>query len=413
VISLQQIKKSALVALWFVFLTFPIMVIRVNTIEDVVQWRWYNILWVAIGSFVLSMLWAYMLEQRAKSGRRRKVVTRKEVTADAPLSERLRARLTEPRVRNRSFIVIGILAVAYPFVTSMYQTNIMITAMMYVVLGLGLNIIIGLGGMLNLGYIAFYAVGAYTYALLNLHFGVNFWLALPIGAALGGVMGILVGIPVLRLRGDYLAIVTLGFGEIVRIVLENWNSFSNGPQGIANIPRPGFFGVKMTLPQAMDYTYFIVIGLVVFTIFVVNRLEKSRIGRQWEAMKEDDIACQAMGIDKTRIKLAAFAMGATWAGMVGVLFAAKTTFINPASFTFMESAIILSIVVLGGMGSIVGVVVAAMLFVLLPEYLRAFADYRMLLFGAVMVAIMIFRPQGLITKVRRIYKFQPVAGEED
>jgi len=406
VISLQQIKKSALVALWFVFLTFPIMVIRVNTIEDVVQWRWYNILWVAIGSFVLSMLWAYMLEQRAKSGRRRKVVTRKEVTADAPLSERLRARLTEPRVRNRSFIVIGILAVAYPFVTSMYQTNIMITAMMYVVLGLGLNIIIGLGGMLNLGYIAFYAVGAYTYALLNLHFGVNFWLALPIGAALGGVMGILVGIPVLRLRGDYLAIVTLGFGEIVRIVLENWNSFSNGPQGIANIPRPGFFGVKMTLPQAMDYTYFIVIGLVVFTIFVVNRLEKSRIGRQWEAMKEDDIACQAMGIDIRKAKLAAIALGAVWAGMMGVVFAAKTTFINPASFTVWESIIVLCTVVLGGMGSIPGVIVGALVLILLPEYLRAFADFRLLLFGAILVIMMVFRPGGIIQKRRKAYTFE-------
>ena len=405
-ISLQQIKKSALVALWFVFLTFPIMVIRVNTIEDVVQWRWYNILWVAIGSFVLSMLWAYMLEQRAKSGRRRKVVTRKEVTADAPLSERLRARLTEPRVRNRSFIVIGILAVAYPFVTSMYQTNIMITAMMYVVLGLGLNIIIGLGGMLNLGYIAFYAVGAYTYALLNLHFGVNFWLALPIGAALGGVMGILVGIPVLRLRGDYLAIVTLGFGEIVRIVLENWNSFSNGPQGIANIPRPGFFGVKMTLPQAMDYTYFIVIGLVVFTIFVVNRLEKSRIGRQWEAMKEDDIACQAMGIDIRKAKLAAIALGAVWAGMMGVVFAAKTTFINPASFTVWESIIVLCTVVLGGMGSIPGVIVGALVLILLPEYLRAFADFRLLLFGAILVIMMVFRPGGIIQKRRKAYTFE-------
>ena len=287
----------------------------------------------------------------------------------------------------------------------------MTTALIYVMLGLGLNIVVGLAGLLDLGYVAFYAVGAYSYALLNYHFGLGFWMILPVGALLGALFGILLGFPVLRLRGDYLAIVTLGFGEIIRLILENWNAFSFGPSGIANIPRPGLFGIRMTLSEATVYIYYVMIGLCLFTIFVVNRLQDSRIGRAWIALREDEVACQAMGIDKTRTKLTAFALGATWAGMVGVIFAAKTTFINPASFTFMESAMILSIVVLGGMGSIVGVIVGAFLLILTPEYLRAFTNYRMILFGTTMVLMMIFRPQGIVTNVRRVYRFKK-AGEK-
>ncbi|OQX45357.1 MAG: branched-chain amino acid ABC transporter permease, partial [Candidatus Sedimenticola endophacoides] len=183
-----------------------------------------------------------------------------------------------------------------------------------------------------------------------------------------------------------------------------------GPSGIANIPRPGFFGIELSLDQAILYTYYLMAALVVITIFVVNRLQDSRLGRAWIALREDEIACQAMGIDKTRTKLTAFALGATWAGMVGVIFAAKTTFINPASFTFLESAIILSIVVLGGMGSIFGVLLGALILILLPEYLRALSDYRMLAFGAILVTMMVFRPQGLIANVRRSYRFRKNPG---
>jgi branched-chain amino acid transport system permease protein len=276
---------------------------------------------------------------------------------------------------------------------------------MYVVLGLGLNIVVGQAGLLNLGYVAFYAAGAYTYALLYQHFGIGFWMALPLGALAATVLGILLALPVLRLQGDYLAIVTLGFGEITRIVLENWNEFSFGPSGISGIPRPGLFGMEMSIHEATVYLYFLMILFCIITVFVVNRLQNSRIGRALLALREDEIACQAMGIDKTRVKLTAFALGSTWAGLVGVIFAAKTTFVNPASFTFLESAMILSIVVLGGMGSIPGIIIGAFLLILLPEYLRAFSDYRMLIFGIIMVIMMIFRPQGIVSGVRRTYTF--------
>jgi branched-chain amino acid transport system permease protein len=288
----------------------------------------------------------------------------------------------------------------------MYQTNIMITGLIYVMLGLGLNIVVGLAGLLDLGYVAFYAVGAYSYALLNHHFGIGFWVALPIGAGLGVLFGILLGFPVLRLRGDYLAIVTLGFGEIIRLILENWNAFSFGPSGIANISRPSLFGLHLSLQNATIYLYYLMILLVLFTIFVVNRLQDSRIGRAWVALREDEVACEAMGVDRRKTKLTAFALGATWAGMAGVIFAAKTTFINPASFTIWESIIILCIVVLGGMGSIIGVIIGALILILLPEYLRAFSEYRMLIFGAMLVLMMVFRPGGIVSDVRRTYKFE-------
>lgn len=302
--------------------------------------------------------------------------------------------------------ILALIIIPIVGVRNIFYLEVIFQISVFAALALGLNIVVGFAGLLDLGYVAFYAVGAYSYALLNHHFGLTFWAVLPIGAVLGATFGILLGFPVLRLRGDYLAIVTLGFGEIIRLILENWNEFSFGPSGIANIPRPAFFGIQFSLENVIIYVYYLMIGLVLFTIFVVNRLQNSRIGRAWIALREDEIACQAMGIDKTKTKLTAFALGATWAGMVGVIFAAKTTFINPASFTFLESAIILSIVVLGGMGSIIGVIIGAFILILLPEYLRAFSDYRMLLFGAIMVIMMVFRPQGIISKVRRTYKFE-------
>ena len=391
-----ELKKSFLTAIWFIFLTFPIMVIKVNTIEKLIVWRWKNLLFVGVFSFFASLLFRYVMRQKAK-GRAGKVEEFKQHLKYYVFSE--------PKIYCVLIAIIIIFAIIFPFCFSFYQTNIMTTALMYVVLGLGLNIVVGLAGLLDLGYVAFYAVGAYSYALLNYHFDIGFWVAMPIGAILAALFGIILGFPVLRLRGDYLAIVTLGFGEIIRLVLENWNEFSFGPSSIANIPRPYFFGLEKSLNTSTILLYFIALILVGITIFVVNRLQNSRIGRAWIALREDEIACQAMGIDKTKTKLYAFALGATWAGMVGVFFAAKTTFINPASFTFLESAIILSIVVLGGMGSTIGVIFGALIFILLPEYLRAFSEYRMLLFGAIMVMMMVYRPQGIISTRRRTYTF--------
>jgi branched-chain amino acid transport system permease protein len=378
-------------------LTFPLLVIKVNPVEKTIVWRWANMLWVgglSCSLFLLGRLIRALLDKHREHLRRGVHSPAWPAVAD---------------LLRRRWVYLPLLAVAlvilllFPTQCSTYQITILTTALMYMVLGLGLNIVVGVAGLLDLGYVAFYAVGAYSYGLLNLHFGIGFWTALPIGGLLGALFGLLLGFPVLRLRGDYLAIVTLGFGEIIRLVLENWGEFSRGPSGIANIPRPGLFGLNLSLAESIVYTYYLMILMALLTVFVVSRLQNSRIGRAWFALREDEIACQAMGIDKTRTKLAAFATGATWAGMAGVFFAAQNTYINPKSFTFLESAIILCIVVLGGMGSIIGVILGALVLILLPEYLRAFADYRMLVFGAVLVVMMIFRPQGIMTTTRRRY----------
>ena len=391
----EELKRSLTIALWLILLTFPIMVIKVNTIENVIIWRWMNVAGIGLAAFALSFIWQLFLQRKSN-----------KISASTGGTSILHRLLDEPGLYRPALILVGVFTLIFPFVFSHYQVNVMTTALIYVMLGLGLNLEVGLAGLLDLGYVAFYAVGAYSYALLNYHFGLGFWALLPAGAILAALFGILVGFPVLRLRGDYLAIVTLAFAEIIRLVLENWNSFSFGPSGISNIPRPGFFGIALTPEQAAIYMYFLLIILCVLTIFVTHRLQHSRIGRAWVALREDELACEAMGIDKTKAKLAAFALGATWAGMAGVLFAAKTTFINPASFTFMESAMILSIVVLGGMGSIPGIIIAALAIILIPEYLRFLGDYRMLLFGATLILMMIFRPGGLLTDRRRQYEFQ-------
>jgi branched-chain amino acid transport system permease protein len=397
-VSFKDFKAALGVSLWFVFLTFPIMVIKVDPIERIIRWRWENALYVAIVTFL------FYLGSRFYKMRQLRVSSDEEKTQES-------VNIIHSIIGNKKqmmilcFLLLAI-ALIFPHVFSVYQTNVMTTALMYVVLGLGLNIVVGMAGLLDLGFVAFYAVGAYSYALLNYHFQLGFWAVLPIGGTLAAIFGILLGFPVLRLRGDYLAIVTLGFGEIIRLILENWGEFSQGPSGISNIARPGFFGIDLSLEASIVYMYYLMVIGVIITIFIVNRLQDSRLGRAWIALREDEIACQAMGIDKRKTKLVAFSLGAFWAGIIGVVFAAKTTFINPASFTFLESAIILSIVVLGGMGSIVGVIIGALILILMPEYLRALSEYRMLAFGGVMVAMMVFRPQGMIANIRRTYKFE-------
>jgi len=406
-VTAKDIKRSGLFAVWFMFLTFPIMVIKVNTVNDTVEWRWLNMFIIGIATFVLSHVWKLLIDRR--EGR---IAADEEETQQVEKLT-LRERLDQkPKLMKTGSLVILALAVLFPIITGMYQTSIMITALLYVVLALGLNIIVGLGGLLVLGYIVFYGVGAYTYALLNYHFGLNFWLALPLGGIFAMVIGVLIAIPVLRLRGDYLAIVTLAFGEIFRIVMENWNALSFGPSGIANIPRPTIFGLNFSLQQSTDLTYYIILAFVVLTIFVVRRLEDSRLGRAWVAMREDEIAGEAMGIDMWKTKLAAFALSTFWAGVAGVIFAGKTTFINPASFTMWESIIVLCMVVLGGLGSIPGVIAGALIMTLLPEYLRAFSEYRMLIFGAILVVMMVFKPDGIIPAIRQKYEFKLGSGNK-
>lgn len=400
---LPELKKSFVTALWFVFLTFPILVIKVNTVRNTILWRWANMIAVFVMTMIFSWVWRRLLEKRARGER---LVDLSRVLPRNLLDVDIKTIFARKKVSRPALVVLLVLAVLFPFIAGMYQTNIVTTALMYVILGLGLNIVIGLGGLLQLGYAAFYAVGAYTYGILNTRFGLNFWIALPLGAVLAMLFGILLGFPVLRLKGDYLAIVTLGFAEICRIVLENWNDFSSGPSGINKIARPPLFGIKLTVPQSVIYLYFITLALVVLTVFVVRRLENSRLGRAWEAMREDSVASEAMGVNLTITKLSAFALGAFWAGLVGVLFAAKTTFINPASFTLMESILVLCIIVLGGMGSTAGVIIGALIIILLPEYLRAFTQYRMLLYGSILILMMVFRPGGIIPKVRKSYVFK-------
>src|SRR5574337_24230 len=302
------------------------------------------------------------------------------------------------RIDHRLLYIVALAAAVIPLGLNRYYIDVLTQVGIYVTLALGLNIVVGLAGLLNLGYIAFYAVGAYVYGLLATRFDLSFWQVLPLGGILAAVFGVLLGFPALRLRGDYLAIVTLGFGEMIRIVLNNWDSVTGGPNGVIGIARPGLFGFTFSHPI---HYYYLILAVVLLTIFIVGRLNRSRLGRAWTAMRDDEIAAEAMGIDLVKTKLLAFGLGATWAGFAGVFFASKMTFISPESFTFFESVLVLCMVVLGGMGSIPGVILGAAMLLILPEMMRQFALYRMLIFGAAMVGMMVIRPKGLLAARRR------------
>lgn len=319
-----------------------------------------------------------------------------------------------------TLIIIG--ALIWPFFVSRGSVDLATLVLIYIMLALGLNVVVGLAGLLDLGYVAFYAVGAYTFALLSQYYGVSFWFALPIGALLAALFGLVLGFPVLRLRGDYLAIVTLGFGEIIRILLNNMTSLTGGPNGIGGIPDPTLFGMEFgrrvkeegntsfhetfgiaySSEHKIIFLYLIALVLAVITALVIRRLMRMPVGRAWEALREDEIAARSLGLSRTAVKLSAFTIGAFFAGFAGTVFASKQGFISPESFVFLESAIILAIVVLGGMGSQIGVILAAIAVTILPELAREFSEYRMLIFGAAMVLMMVWRPQGLMP-MRRIH----------
>ena len=320
------------------------------------------------------------------------------------------------------FAMLGLLG---PAGSLKWINNYGIQILIYVMLGWGLNIVVGLAGLLDLGYVAFYAVGAYAYALLSTTFGLSFWICLPLAGMLAAFWGLLLGFPVLRLRGDYLAIVTLAFGEIIRVVLINWTDFSNGYAGISSIPRVTFFGIpfvdadngfaaltglEFSPIHRTIFLYFLILCLALVTNLVTLRLRRLPIGRAWEALREDEIACRSLGINTVNTKLTAFALGAMFAGFAGSFFAVRQNFVSPESFTFIESATILAIVVLGGMGSQIGVALAAVAMIGGTEILRELdflkaifgdsfdpAQYRMLIFGFAMVVMMIWKPRGLIS----------------
>jgi branched-chain amino acid transport system permease protein len=366
------------------------------------EWLAVGVVAVFAGRLALGFL-SERLETRRRAGR----------TLLPTLSETTQAKLSQRLLL--AAIAFAVLLPVFPF-TDRYVLDLGMTVLIYVLLGFGLNVTVGLAGLLDLGFVAFYAIGAYTFAILAKTFGLGFWTCLPLAGLMAATIATVLSLPILRLRGDYLAIVTLGFGEITHRIILNWSSLTGGPAGIGGMPRPTLFGLSFdkvpaegtvsfhklvgldfSVEHRMIFLYLIVLTLVFLVYWAVKTLRRLPVGRAWEALREDEIACRSLGINPTASKVSAYATGAFIGGMAGCLFAARQGFISPESFTFIESALILAIVVLGGMGSQIGVVIAALFIVLLPEFARGFAEYRMLFFGAAMVLIMIWRPGGLLS----------------
>ena len=386
------VLKYLFVPLWFGFLVFPFAGIK-------------DALFLALAIFTGEVIFFGLSRFEALSRIKEALESLLRIPAFTLFSKG-RVNTVLLKGHNILFVNIGLIVflTILPLFLNNYYIDVLTLAGLYAVLALGLNISVGLAGLLDLGYIAFYAIGAYTYALLSTKFGISFWFALPIGGLFASAIGFMLGIITLRLRGDYLAIVTLGFIQIVHLVLNNWNTLTGGPNGILGIARPSLASFKFSQPI---HFYYLILSIAVLTAVVISRLNNSRIGRAWIAMREDEIAAEAMGIDTTRMKCLAFSLGAFWAGIAGVFFAGKFAFVSPESFTFFESVFVLAMVVLGGMGSIQGAIVGATILIVLPEVLRGFASYRMLIFGAALVAMMVFRPQGLIGSPRRKVELHP------
>jgi branched-chain amino acid transport system permease protein len=394
------LRESALAGLLAIGLALPLVGIRLKETTGAGLGLEYRFTWV-IGAGVAVFV-----------GRALAAILRDRLP---PLRRPRAASKTVPTVVFSWMLVAFGFALPFTPFADRYIIDVGTSALIYVMLGLGLNVVVGLAGLLDLGYVAFYAVGAYAFALLSTQHAFSFWLCLPIAAVLAAFLGVLLGFPVLRLRGDYLAIVTLGFGEIIRILLINAQSFTGGPNGISGIPRPTFFGHPFTRTstdgrtpfhelfglefsplQRLIFLYYVILSLVLLTALLSDRLRRLPIGRAWEALREDEVACRSLGLNPTAVKMSAFAIGASFGGLAGTFFAARQGFVSPESFTFIESALILAIVVLGGMGSQIGIALAAIVVVALPEFAREFAEFRMLVFGAAMVAIMLWRPRGLV-----------------
>ena len=331
--------------------------------------------------------------------------------------------------KNLPRVLIGLIAVALmamPWIVNTFVSDVLGTVGLYILLGLGLNIVVGFAGLLDLGYVAFYAVGAYVTAILTSHASylvtddplrpspdtfTNFWIAIPITVLVAVTIGLVIGAPVLRLRGDYLAIVTLGFGEIIRIlVTSDWlKPYLGGPQGVTDAERVPFFGLNTRDPRIL---YYLILAFALFAVFISVRVKDSRVGRAWAAMREDEDIAEGMGVSVIKYKLLAFAMGAAVGSLGGAFFAAKLSVANPGSFTLLVSINVLAVVVLGGLGSVPGVIVGSLVLVGLPELLREFGEFRLHIYGAIIIAIMVLRPEGLIPDKRRAMELHAVEVHE-
>jgi branched-chain amino acid transport system permease protein len=391
----QELKKIVVYSFFLAILLIPMLGFKTTSFQPGRAFKTFGV-FVAI----LVLNFAVKLIR----SRRETVEARK-----TPFTERAGTWINRfPKIYSLGGLVV--LAAIFPLFANNYMIDVGITCLIYVCLGLGLNIVVGLCGLLDLGYIAFYAVGAYSYSLLNLTFGLSFWSALPIGIVLGMIVGCIIGYPTLKMRGDYLAIVTLGFGEIVRLVLNNWDSLTAGPNGLFGMKRPVLYypgfedgGVTWVVYylKSLPALYYFILIIAIFVVIGVRRLDNSRIGRAWIAIREDEVAAELSGVPTTWIKLLAYALGAAFASVAGAFFAAKLSYTNPNFFLFMESCIVLCIVVLGGIGSIPGIIVAAFVLIAAPEVFRELENYRMLAFGAIMTTMMIIKPEGLIPASRR------------
>ena len=397
------LKDSFIIGLITLVLAVPIVGLpTINATEGLqIEPRWSVVILMVLGVFLGRLLLNLWWHREPKS-------SSSTIIQNTPLLQSLQQLL---KFILPIGLIFALILPTMPF-ASRYVMDVAILVITYIMLGWGLNIVVGLAGLLDLGYVAFYAIGAYSYALLANYFDWSFWICLPMAGVFAGISGILLGFPVLRLRGDYLAIVTLGFGEIIRVILLNWYGFTGGPDGISGIPRPSFFGLEFKRSSegtfsgffGLDYSsmhriiflYYLILALALLTNFVTLRLRKLPVGRAWEALREDEIACRSLGINPTNTKLTAFAIGATFGGLAGSFFATRQGFISPESFTFIESAVILAIVVLGGMGSQIGVVLASVVLIGGTELFRELEEYRMLAFGALMVGIMVWKPRGLL-----------------
>ncbi len=419
----QALKRALFSAVLLLLLAVPVFGLRLQT-EDVslvVQQADASVWWTIGGATVVLFVWQLVRDRVPLPA----FLRAGHAAAGASAPGGVRDWITRSSVQRRIMYGLMLLALAWPFFASRGAVDIATLILIYAMLGIGLNIVVGLAGLLDLGYVGFYAVGAYTYALLSEHAGWGFWQSLPVAGIAAAIFGFLLGLPVLRLRGDYLAIVTLGFGEIIRLVLRNETDITGGPNGIGSIPKPTLFGLTFDrrAPEGaqtfheffnMEYDpalkvivlYVVALLLVAVALFAVNRLIRMPIGRAWEALREDEIACRALGLSPTNIKLSAFTIGAAFAGFAGCFFAARQGLVTPESFTFIESAMILAIVVLGGMGSQLGVILAAAVMVILQE-MRDLAEYRMLIFGLVMIVMMLWRPQGLLPMQRPHLELKP------